>query len=149
MINIKVDEGNTRITVKKILDNATNLNRIMQLALLFLQDKVDKNLATGKFNIKTRTGMLRASLETKVSGSGQKTVGILGTNLIYARIQEQGGDIYPRTAKFLHFFIGGKEIFTKHVRIPAHWYLRKTMQENKAWLNDFFAKNIIAKGAKA
>jgi phage gpG-like protein len=57
----------------------------------------------------------------------------VGTNLIYAPIQEFGGTIKAKNAKFLAFQMTGTNIvgdeftgtvFAKQVTIPAHPYLR-------------------------
>ena len=37
--------------------------------------------------------------------------------VVYAMIQNYGGDIYPKYAKYLHFWYNGKEIFSKHVAL--------------------------------
>jgi hypothetical protein len=43
---------------------------------------------------------------------------------VYARIQEKGGDIYPRVRKFLHWVDGsGTGHFARHVRLPPRPYM--------------------------
>lgn len=56
----------------------------------------------------------------------------IGTNLIYAAIQEFGGEITPKRAPFLRFQIDGEWITARRVRIPAHPYVRPTMDEDGA-----------------
>lgn len=49
----------------------------------------------------------------------------VGTDLEYAAAQEFGATISPVRAQFLHFTIGGEEVFTKGpVTIPPHPYMR-------------------------
>ena len=72
---------------------AKKMARAMTLSLQHLRSAIDKNLAQGTFGIKTRTGMLRASLAIRIEGKGDIIKGIVGTNLVYARIQEKGGKI--------------------------------------------------------
>lgn len=55
----------------------------------------------------------------------------IGTNLEYSAIHEFGGTIRPKNAQFLHFFVGGTEVFTKEVEIPARPYMRPAWQNKK------------------
>lgn len=69
-----------------------------------------------------KTGHLRRSLNQSFR-SGDDFV-VFGSNLEYARIHDQGGDIpaqtiRPKRAKALRFFIGGKAVFAKRAKIPA------------------------------
>lgn len=54
----------------------------------------------------------------------------IGTNVVYAAIQEFGGTITPRRAPFLRFQIDGEWISARSVRIPAHPYMRPTFDED-------------------
>jgi len=54
----------------------------------------------------------------------------VGTNVVYAAIQEFGGTITPRRAPFLRFQIDGEWVSAKSVRIPAHPYVRPTFDED-------------------
>lgn len=56
----------------------------------------------------------------------------IGTDLVYAAIQEYGGEITPKRARFLRFKIDGEFVMTKRVRIPAHPYMRPTFDEDGA-----------------
>ena len=86
------------------------------------------------------TGALKASWDDP------RTVQILPNGVVeidnplpYARIQDTGGVTPPHSidAKeggYLHFWVGGKEIFTKHVdhpgsRIPGHHYVMQAIAE--------------------
>lgn len=74
-------------------------------------------------------------VEGPVGGDGHWE-GKVGPTTVYGRQRELGGDIYPVTAKALHFFevrplsyaegeYGGAEVFTKHVhQFGAHYMLR-------------------------
>lgn len=75
-----------------------------------------------------KSGTLRRSIRMK---QGEDMVRV-GTNLIYARIQDQGGVIRPKKAKFLRFKINGRWITTKKVTIPKYkgrGYLTPAYQE--------------------
>lgn len=46
-----------------------------------------------------------------------------GSNLIYAGIHQNGGDIVPKNAAALVFNIGGRKVITQKVTMPARPYL--------------------------
>lgn len=52
----------------------------------------------------------------------------IGTDLVYAAIQEYGGDITPRRAPFLRFQIDGEWVMARRVRIHAQPYVRPTFE---------------------
>lgn len=76
-----------------------------------------------------RTGALRRSIRlipAELHGNqigGEVTAG--GGPIVYARIHEYGGDIYPRRAKALRFKIGNRVIFSQHVHMPERSYMRR------------------------
>lgn len=75
--------------------------------------------ASGK-KILTDTGRLRQSIVGRVEGSRL----VIGTNLIYARIHQEGGVITPKKGKFLVFPVGGgRSVFAKRVVIPPRPFL--------------------------
>lgn len=70
-------------------------------------------------NAPFKTGNLRSSIQAEATS--EKAV--IGTNLEYARIHDIGGVIparivRPKRAKALRFFVGGKAVFAKSVRMP-------------------------------
>lgn len=133
MISVDFIENNTVLkldALKGRVDDATKTG-IMR-SQIHVQRKITENLRSGKFNIKTRKGGLASSIATApVIRIGNDLIGIVGSNLKYARIQEVGGDIYPVKAKVLKFQIGGKWLSSKHVKIPPHFYMRQTLDEDK------------------
>jgi hypothetical protein len=65
-------------------------------------------LTQGTYGVKTDTGLLRASFGIgaennvyEVKGQGNTFSGTLGSNVIYARVQEYGGVITPKKSKYL------------------------------------------------
>lgn len=73
-----------------------------------------------------RTGTLRRSIE-----SGSKDLSAwVGSNLVYAGIQELGGTIQSRTGSYLTFQIGGSWVKVRTVTIPARPYLEPAVKEN-------------------
>lgn len=68
-----------------------------------------------------RSGNLRSSIHLEQTGAREVTV---GTDIVYARIQEFGGVVTPKRAKMLHFVVDGQDVFAHSVTIPAHPYMR-------------------------
>lgn len=52
----------------------------------------------------------------------------VGTDLVYAAIQEYGGEIRPKKAAFLRFQVDGEWVMARRVRIPAQPYVRPTFE---------------------
>lgn len=69
--------------------------------------------------ILTESGRLRDSINAQ---AGQDEVRV-GTNVIYARVHQEGATIRPKDASALVFFIGGDLIKAKSVTLPARLYL--------------------------
>ena len=65
-------------------------------------------------NAPYKTGNLKRSITLRVEGVQRA---IVGTNLVYARIHDQGGEISAKNAKYLTFKVGGKWVRVKRVRI--------------------------------
>lgn len=81
-------------------------------------------LSGGADNLKVRTGRLRSSIRFLI-GEAEKDITIsFGSDVAYAAIHEFGGKtrahrIEPRRKKFLRFFKGGQEIFSRGVNHPG------------------------------
>jgi len=84
-------------------------------------------LSGGVLNI--RSGRLHDHIFSDVSSSGDRIVGMVYTNVPYARIHEYGGVIVPVAAPALRFWIGGQMIFAKSVTMPERSFLRSTLAE--------------------
>lgn len=90
-------------------------------------------LSGGANKLKVQTGRLRSSIRFLVAEREKEISIAFGSDVIYAAIHEFGGKtrahrIEPRRKKFLHFFSGGQEIFSRGVnhpgsRIPARPFL--------------------------
>ena len=62
------------------------------------------------------TGRLRQSIRWELGRDGHGYFVRVGSDLEYAAAVHDGhGDIYPKNARVLHFFVGGEEVFTMHV----------------------------------
>ena len=67
-----------------------------------------------------------------------KFVWAVGTNLIYARIHEQGGTITPKKSAYLVFQVGGRWVKTKSVYIPARPYMEPALRESTGYVEGQF-----------
>lgn len=71
------------------------------------------------------SGRLLNSVKNEMVENSSEVYGrVYSSGVPYARIQEQGGttrphDIYPRNAKALRFMMGGRVVFSTHVRHPG------------------------------
>lgn len=114
--------------IKELLARSPELvRRGLALAGQHVVRKVKQKLS-GEV-LRVRTNRLRGSITSEVRG--EKTLElVVGTNVIYARIHEFGGVIVPKKAKFLHFIVGGREVFAKKVTIPKRPYMEPAMKES-------------------
>lgn len=87
------------------------------------------------------TGTLRRSIAYEVDKP--RAVGRVGTNLVYARIQEMGGLITAKSANFLHFVIDGKHKMVQSVYLPARPYLRPALDKNEGFIARLFGRKIV------
>lgn len=97
-------------------------------------------------------GGLKGSFAYKVTSKQQAYV---GTKYKWAGLHQKGGtikiparDIYPKNASVLHFMIGGRDVFTKHVHqkarsvtIPARKFLL-FQDEDKVHIKNIFREYL-------
>lgn len=118
-----------------------HLRQSIMRSLLYLEGRIDQNLRSGKFGIKSKGGGagLAGSMESRVTGSGFNFKGIIEFKKIYARIQEEGGviNVSRRMAAFAWYkFSETGNVMWKaiallkgrQVKIPAHFYAKLTLQ---------------------
>jgi len=102
----------------------------------------------------SRSGRLQRSLHRTVEVTPGAVKAEVGTNLIYARIHELGGEIRPVRAKYLHFVIGGSRvsaarteggthIFTKLVRMPPRPYLSTALAKDRPKLPRVILQHLM------
>lgn len=66
------------------------------------------------------TGRLANSINYLVDANSVE----VGTNVLYAALQQFGGTIAPKQAKALSFVVGGRRVFVKHgITIPARPFI--------------------------
>lgn len=80
--------------------------------------------------LKRRTGRLSRSVHSEFLGLNTTDAkGVVGTNVVYARIHEYGGIIAARNAAYLRFQVGGRWVQKKSVIMPERSYLRSSLTE--------------------
>ena len=117
-------EEEVQAALRKAVDS---LSGAQMEAALVSGGHVIRNAAVA--NAPRRTSTLARSIAVLEQSPTEVAI---GTNLIYARIQEEGGTITPVNAQFLRFEIGGDVIFTRGpVHIPAQPYMRPAFDSHK------------------
>ena len=94
-----------------------------------------------KKNAPWDTGNLRRSITHEIKAMSAK----IGTDVVYAAIQEYGGEIRPVKGKYLTFKINGHWVRTTLSRIPPYkgkGYLRPALQSNEKNINQIFSKKF-------
>lgn len=91
-------------------------------------------------------GNLRGSINTKgPTATADNVEASVGTNVAYARYQEEGTGLYgpnkrpitPQNGKFLVFTVGGKKVFAKSVKgVRPKWYFRGARDESKPFFTE-------------
>lgn len=88
------------------------------------------------------TRRLQSSVKSDVRTNGKTVVGRVGSPVVYAAIHEFGGVIRPKNFKFLHFFIGGKEVFAKSVTMPKREWLLKSLEDVQGEIETVFGRKV-------
>lgn len=88
------------------------------------------------------TGRLRNSIQAKADAQSVT----VGTNVIYAAIQQFGGTIKPKDKKALSFMVGNRRITVSEVTIPPRPFM-PVDELPESWRDDVLA--TIAKGLAA
>ena len=114
----------------------------LKQAMLYAESKARKGFNKTE-RPKVKTGQLRRTIKSGVKITSTDAIGFLSANTIYARIQELGGIIRPRTADYLRFQINGRWISTKQVIIPERPYLRPAIEENINKIEDIIKARIL------
>jgi phage gpG-like protein len=94
-----------------------------------LKDRGTLSQSMGPRNDGLHPGHATGSI-LRMTGALEGTVTV-GTNIAYAAIQNDGGVIYPKTAKALRFKCRGKWVFAKKVTIPARPFNDWTREDGK------------------
>ena len=94
-----------------------------------------------------KTGKLSNSIKASFLAGVNQIKGSLSSNEVYARIQEEGGVIRAKNAKYLSFQIGGSWVKVSSVTIPARPYLNPAIMDNLKAIEGIITASIL-KGVK-
>lgn len=124
------------------------MHRAIVKSVILVHDRVS---SSGRVPYKTGT-LGRSIVMTFPPAPARFMEGQVGTNVPYAAIHEYGGKtrphtIVPKSASVLHFFVGGREVFTRKVMhpgsvIPARPYLRPALEESQGEIEAVFEEEI-------
>jgi len=127
------------ITLEGTEELLNNLKRIDagirgEVALKAVTAGGDQILGRAIINAPVKTANLRNSAKNigrNTADGAESEIGFRG--LAYAKIQEFGGTIYPRSHKYLSW-IGddGKRHFAKHVKLDGKHYLQRAIDSEKS-----------------
>lgn len=113
-------------------------------AVLMIEGKVKKGFGT-RGRPKVRTGHLRRSVYSRVIERGPRIAGIVGSDVRYAQIQEEGGVIRAKNSKFLRFTIGDRWVTIEKVTIPARPYIEPVIRENLTQIGSIISDTVKQK----
>jgi phage gpG-like protein len=99
-----------------------------------LERRVKQKLSGEVLNV--RTGLLRASINTRVKETSSEITASVGTNIKYGKFHEYGvphpWEIRPKSARALAFEVGGAQVFATrvmHPPLPERSFLRSALRE--------------------
>jgi len=130
MLEVKVVmDSQTTTALKQLSGMASEIPRAMQrgmdTALAVLKDRIIGQRLSGQGpydpsaqRLGAVTGTLRGSLKTGSVIQGDKVLGYLSSDVIYAPVHEYGKVISAKNAPFLVFKVLGQIVRTKQVTIP-------------------------------
>jgi hypothetical protein len=112
------------------------IRRGMDSGLRFVAGRIQQKRLTGtgpfpvgQHQLGTRSGLLRRSVATTPAiVQGNKVIGEIGSDVLYAPVHEYGKTIRAKNAPFLVFKIGNRVIRTKQVIIPERAPFRTEIQ---------------------
>ena len=134
MLELQIDtkKVNTLIALAPEKTKAM-LKKSLNQSSLFVQNDAKKLAPYNK-------GQLRRSITRKVHGYDYAEI---GTDLVYARIQEEGGTIKAKNKPYLHFKTkSGRWVKVKSVTIKGKKYMEKAITQNTAKVLETFKKNL-------
>lgn len=117
MLKIEINKQLSAKFLKMMKEAPEKCQRGIEIALRRCGDQMRNEAGR---NAPFKTGNLRRSITMELG----KDYVIVGSNLEYSRIQDQGGTIkahtiFPKKSKVLRFVINGRVVFAKKANIPA------------------------------
>ncbi|NTV01931.1 MAG: hypothetical protein HGB04_03985 [Chlorobiaceae bacterium] len=107
---------------------ASALEKSVLSMAIKLRNHIKENKLTGQV-LHVRSETLRGSIHYETDFSGSKKMAEVGTNVVYARIHEYGGEILPKNGKYLKFKIGGQWVSVDKVVLPKRSFLMSAVRE--------------------
>ncbi len=146
MLEIVFNKGNYESILDLKINSTAAFREQVKTAMEIGLQRVEM-LAKRNAPYKTRT--LSRSITHRVDDSGGQIVGSVGTNVVYAKIQELGGTIRPKNGPYLKFKTpDGKWHSVKSVTIKGRQYLSRAVTESHNYIRDQFKKYLIEDAIK-
>lgn len=92
-----------------------------------------------------KTGNLKRSITSEMDAQGTKIIGRIGSNLVYAGIQEFGGTIKPKNGKYLKFKGSYGWVSVKQVTIAGKFYITRAIKDNMGKFKARLEKLLLIK----
>jgi hypothetical protein len=143
-IRISVEKGHaTADAIHRMRDRLDKAVKQATSDALYMVER--KAIANTYIVFRHPTGRLAGSFRIEpVRRSDGGWTGRVGPTVIYSRIQELGGEIFPKRAKFLHWVDETGSHFARHVTIRKHPYLKPAAEEVKGTLSDLYRARLTA-----
>ena len=141
-IEIEIDKKDLAALKKMPEKVKPAITKGMRNAMFLVEREAKLNMGkAGKPQV--RTGHLRRSIKSDVYNKGNDVVGAVGSNLVYAPVQELGAIIKAKTGDYLRFKINNQFVSVKQVVIPPRPYLAPAVSENEESIRKIIAREIV------
>jgi len=153
-INVKIEDREVLALLDRIQQRAGNLTPAMKIVGKTIRDSVRENFRAGGRPERWKSSQ-RAIIEGKktlidtkrlmnsITYMAHKDRAEVGTNVVYAAIQQFGGTVKARKSKYLKFKIGSRWVQKREVSIPARPFMMiqdEDWREIKETLLDYIAR---------
>jgi phage gpG-like protein len=139
MIYVRFDDS---VLQNKINNYEVNIRKALTEEITKLSIKLTNHIRTDKLTgtvLNVRTGRLRNSIKYNVSSNSNQVIGIVSTNVVYARIHEYGSkgsvNVNGFTRKISQAF--GKSITPKTVDVKSH--IRRVNMPERSFMRSSLA----------
>lgn len=144
MITFKYNKQGVDVLMKKV--DAVGKNFI-EGAKIAMQDTLLDIQTTAKSPgyVPYITGNLKRSITHSIEAGNNKIIGKVGSNVVYAAIQEFGGTIRPKNGKYLRFKGSYGWATVKSVTIKGKFYITRAIKYNMGKFKQRLEKLILIK----
>lgn len=137
-IKINIDKNQLRQIEEMPEEAHRGLLKGVRKAALYAEAK-----AKGNFNKQGKPSIRSGQLRRSITSGVKEDTGWIGSDLVYARIQEEGGRISARMKPYLAFQVNGHWVKKKSVNIPARPYLAPAITDNIDRIGEIIAQEIL------